>query len=670
MRTSVAGKIDNTPLPLSRPLSSLYEAVHNALQAVEDAGGHGHQIEIVVERLSDFLEQSTARPTGFIVSDTGIGFNDENTHSFFTAESRHKAGKGGKGNGRFLWLKVFDRVEIASHFLAADGKLRRRTFVFDRREDQDIPPALAPASRKRGSQVKLVGIDNKISKQLSRTLEWYADQIISHFLPYFRRPQCPPIHIRDGKDGEVVSLNERFASTVAPNAVPRLFKVGDDSFTLTGYRVTSTEARYNLLVFAARGRTVKRERVGTYISGLERKLDNQDGSTAAYFGLVEGDRLDLMVRSDRLGFEIDEEEDDLFEGSRSLNSIREGALSVVRQELAPVLGKIRQHKEEAVHRYVAEQAPEYRRLAKTQKERVLDILPANPKMREIEAALGRVLLERQADLKEEGKALLAFAPGSDTLEQYKVQMHGFLAKFEDLDQTALAQHVIHRRIVLNLLDQALRRNDDTGRYQLEAVVHRLIHPMRKSSDDVEFEEQNLWILDDRLTYHDFLESDNELRSSLRIQSVSQTRPDLLAVFNRTLTFREGTDPTTSFVVVEFKKPDRQSFERTPLSQVYDQVRDIRDGKFKDRHGRPIEGASRDAPAFCYVVCDVTPPIQRGAVDAGGQLTPDARGYFGWNSQLKLYFEIIAYEKLVGDALRRNRMLFKKLGLPTDRLDDK
>jgi hypothetical protein len=136
------------------------------------------------------------------------------------------------------------------------------------------------------------------------------------------------------------------------------------------------------------------------------------------------------------------------------------------------------------------------------------------------------------------------------------------------------------------------------------------------------------------------------------------RPDTFRIgdtgvgFTEDNTFREGRDPSTSFVIVEFKKPDRRSFERTPLSQVYDQVRDIRAGKFKDRKGRPVEGTSKDAPAFCYVICDVTPNVEKGAVDAGGQLTPDGRGYFGWNSQLKLYFEIISYEKLVGDALHQ------------------
>lgn len=666
MRTSIAGKLNNTTLPATRPLAPLYEAIHNSLQAIEDAGAGHHVIEIVIQRFPEMLEEGIARPDTFSIRDTGVGFTEDNTRSFFTAESRYKADKGGKGNGRFLWLKAFTKVEIDSSF-EHDGEIVRRSFVFDRSEDQDVPPIMAAVAKKAGTTIKLSGLEEKLSKQLSRPLEWYADQIIFHFLPYFRRADGPEITIRD--EGGAVNLNARFAETVAPNAVTRNFKVDDDEFSLTGYRVNSAEIRENQLVFAARGRAVKREKLARYVPGLERKIDNDDGSLVAYYGFVEGPRLDSMVRTDRFGFEIDEDEDDLFEGSKSLSAIRGGALEAVREELAVFLGKMREQKEETVSRYVIDQAPEYRRLLKTHGTRVLEVLPANPKPKEIDAALGRVWVERQSDLKEEGRALLAFEPGSDTMEDYQTQMDGFFKNFEDLDQTALANYVIHRRIVINLLEKALQRDDDTGRYQLEAVVHRLIHPMRQGSDEVEFEEQNLWILDDRLTHHDFMESDKELRASEHLENDAATRPDLLAVFDRTLTFREGRDPSTSFVVVEFKKPDRRSFERTPLSQVYDQVRDIRAGTFKDRKGRPVEGTSKDAPAFCYVICDVTPNVEKGAVDAGGQLTPDGRGYFGWNSQLKLYFEIISYEKLVGDALRRNRMLFKKLGLPTDRSDD-
>lgn len=653
-------------LPASRPLAPLYEGIHNSLQAIEDAGGVSNSIEVNIERLPEFLEEGIARPSGFTIIDTGVGFTDDNANSFFTAESRHKANRGGKGNGRFLWLKAFDNVQIDSHFRDNGGGIHRRSFTFDRREQQDTPPLTAPVRTQAGTTVKLIGLDEKISKQLSQPLGWYADQIIAHFLPHFRRPDGPQIVVRDGS--EVINVNLRFSETVAPNATPRTFNVDGQDFSLTGYRVNSPEFKENILVFAARGRAVKRERLARHIPGLERRIEKEDGSTAAYCGFVEGERLDQLVRSDRFGFEIDEDEDDLFDGARSFTNIRAGALESIREELAPLLGKLREQKEETVTTYVTSHTPEFRRLLATEKTRVLEVLPSAPKPKEIEAALGRVLLERQAALKEEGRRLLAFEPGSDMLNDYQAQMEGFFERFEDLDQTALAQYVVHRRVVLNLLDRALQKDDATGRYQLEAVIHRLIHPMRKGSEEVEFEEQNLWVLDDRLTYHDFLESDRQLRSSKRLESGSQLRPDLLVVFDRTLTFREGADPTTSFVIVEFKRPDRQNLERSPLAQVYDQVREIRQGTFKTRKGRPIEGASRDAPAFCYVVCDVTPAIEKGAIDAGGQLTPDGRGYFGWNPQLKLYFEVISYEKLVADALRRNRILFKKLGLPAERLD--
>jgi hypothetical protein len=73
--------------------------------------------------------------------------------------------------------------------------------------------------------VTLTGLDDKLSKQLSQPLEWFADRIIAHFLPYFRRSDCPTIKIGD-RDTKL-SLNERFTETVSPNAVPRPFQVGD-----------------------------------------------------------------------------------------------------------------------------------------------------------------------------------------------------------------------------------------------------------------------------------------------------------------------------------------------------------------------------------------------------------------------------------------------------------
>jgi hypothetical protein len=82
VRTSIAGKVENTALPVSRPLAPLYEAIHNAFQAIEDGGGDGNLIMIEIERLPDMLHKGVARPISFTVTDTGIGFNEENAKSF------------------------------------------------------------------------------------------------------------------------------------------------------------------------------------------------------------------------------------------------------------------------------------------------------------------------------------------------------------------------------------------------------------------------------------------------------------------------------------------------------------------------------------------------------------------------------------------------------------
>jgi hypothetical protein len=670
MKSSLLGKLRNTTFPQTRPMAPVYEALQNSFQATEEAGGSDHEIRVEIVRLPDLLSDGVASPTDIIICDTGIGFDDDNTDSFFTADTIHKQDRGGRGNGRFLWLKTFDTVRIESHFRTKDGSVKRRSFEFERRENQSKPKPLPPLISEPRTCIRLEGLDEKLGNQLARDLEWFSDRILATFLPIFRRPDCPKVVLVE-EGVEPLELNARFAETVSA-AAPRRFSVKDRAFTLTSYRVRSPEQRDNLLVFAAGHREVKKERLATHIPGLDRKLDLQGGVGAVYIGFVEGKTLDDMVHTDRLAFTAsDEPELDLIENEISLSAIRKAALEAVRTELASDLEQIGREKMEAVDKYVSWTAPEYRRLAATEQERLTDELPSNPRPSEIEAVIGKILIERQTQLKVEGEKLLMHPPDAQNDQAYLQQMEGFLDRFDELDHTALATHVIHRRVVLNLLDQALERNDETGRYQLEALVHRMVHPRFKTSDDVEFEEQNLWLLDDRLTYHDYLGSDKELRSVPQLGTDSASRPDLLAIFDRPLPFAESRDPYVAFSVIEFKRPGRPDYsDRTPLSQVFDVVRDIRNGTFKDRHGRPIEGVSKEAPAYCYVVCDETPQVKLGAQDAGGQPTPDGRGYFGWNPGLKIYFEIIPFEKLVSDALRRNRILFKKLKLPPGRLREK
>ena len=116
MRTDLAGKIRNTRLSAQKPLQPLFEAVVNSFDAIYEAATlhrvwhRPPSISITVLRDEHLGDVIYGQINSFTVEDNGIGFSDANLNSFFTAESSYKADRGGKGNGRFSWLKAFDYV--------------------------------------------------------------------------------------------------------------------------------------------------------------------------------------------------------------------------------------------------------------------------------------------------------------------------------------------------------------------------------------------------------------------------------------------------------------------------------------------------------------------------------------------------------------------------------
>jgi hypothetical protein len=188
-------------------------------------------------------------------------------------------------------------------------------------------------------------------------------------------------------------------------------------------------------------------------------------------------------------------------------------------------------------------------------------------------------------------------------EEFYRRFEQYVSDENEIGKTALAQYVVHRRTIVGLLVKALSRDSETGRHGLEKTVHSLVFPMRSTSAEVPFERQNLWIIDERLTFHSFLSSDKPLASLDIIQNGSESRPDIL-IFNRALAFGEGEQPLTSLVVIEFKRPMRDAYrEEDPVTQVYRMVREIRSGQSEDHRGQLIRPLTQDVPAYCYIICD-------------------------------------------------------------------
>src|SRR5262245_56155282 len=128
LKTNLPNQIRQMPLPKWRPMLPVFEAVMNSFQAIREAkrpAGTG-SIVIDVEREPNLLDKENAPITTFTITDNGIGFNDDNFDSFNTLYSDYKLKEGGKGLGRFTWLKAFNRVEVETTFHEKEGCYRRK----------------------------------------------------------------------------------------------------------------------------------------------------------------------------------------------------------------------------------------------------------------------------------------------------------------------------------------------------------------------------------------------------------------------------------------------------------------------------------------------------------------------------------------------------------------
>ncbi len=665
MKASVEGRIRNTNLPKTKALLPLFEAVINGFQAIEEAGGTGHSIEIRAERRRSLVDTETSPFESFAVTDTGIGFTDANYDSFETVDSRYRARLGGKGLGRFSWLKAFSRVEIDSHY-RVEGltHLMRRTFEFVA-TDEDKPCVPTPSEQLTPrTTVRLVGYQAPYIDECPRQLDLLAQRIVAHFLPLMLDPNGPALSLADADNA--IDLRDLYRKSLEAHANIQTFKVGNEPFKLIGFRLKGALAAYNDLVYGAHYREVLTEHLGRHLPNLKDKLVDKNGDSFAYVAFVESPFLDEKVNSDRSGFSIPAElvPGDIFPDEMNLKAIRDTALTLITAELQPYLEDINAAKKVALERYVVEDGPQYHVLIRHQDD-FIDQIPPDASKAELENILHKQLYTRQVKIREEGNRILSEAEKAQKPQEYYTRFQHFVENLDELGKSSLAQYIVHRRIILELLEKAISQDPATGKYGLEKTVHALVFPMHSTSSDVPFELQNLWIIDERLTYHSFLSSDLPLTKVPILEMDSEDRPDIL-IFDQPLAFGEDSkSPLTSMVIIEFKRPERETYpDENPVDQVYRMVRQIQEGHKKDYKGREIRVLSERIPAYCYVICDLTRPLETKLQNMGAFRTPDNSGYYGFNPNLSAYYEVISYEKLLGDAKKRNRAFFEKLNLPT------
>ena len=680
LETNLLGRLKNTSLPFTSGLLPLFEAVVNSIHSIEEAQTAGHiSVEILRAPKQNQLNlEDSTRPgpealpdiTGFKITDDGIGFTDGNMESFRTLDSDYKASMGGRGIGRLLWLKAFNKVVIESRFQESDGKSRQRSFVFDAGSGVS-KELLSDADEEAVRNCTVVHLDNFDARYRENTRKSHqaiADSILEHCLWYFiREGGAPEISIKD--DGVTILLDEVFESYMHSSSESESIQLRGNRFGLIHVKLRSNSRLHHSIAYCANNRLVTEERLSGKIPGIYGKIRDSAGELV-YLCYVSSRFLDEHARPERIGFDIPETTEPLLESSEiGMGDIRDAIVEKVKSHLSEYINANAELSKERVKQFVSRRAPRYRPILSRIPEAQLNIDPEISD-KELDLTLHRQLASIESELLAEGHDLMAENP-SEKIDEYRLKLQAYLQKAEDIKKSDLAGYVSHRRVILDLLEKAIQRNAE-GKYEREELIHQLIMPMRMDSNNVPLNAGNLWLLDERLAFHDYLASDKPLASVPITGSSDKSEPDLvvLNVFDQPILVSDGPKmPLASLEIIEIKRPMRndsgQGEEHDPIEQAIGYLQRIRAGGVKTATGRPIP-ASNDIPGFCYILADLTPTlISRCELHHDLTKTADNMGYFGYKKNMKAFIEVISFDRLVNAAKERNRAFFDKLGLPAN-----
>ena len=657
------GRVKNFELPRTKPLMPLFETIVNSIYAIEerqqienDVDGYIN-IQIVREAQmrvqTEGIDSSINDITGFVVTDNGIGFDENNMKSFLQSDSTYRAEKGGKGVGRFTWLKAFKSAKIESSFKEEEDWVQRKfSFSLEEKEINDSLVDIEPQQDNK-TVVSLEECLLPYKKNLPKKGEVIATKIMQHCFIYLMSSKCPKIKVLD--DDQIYYINVMFDERIKKEAEKVEFKIGTEIFSLLHTQIEDASFGASKIFLYANDRMVQEINLEKEIVDLDKNLYSEKGYF--YAGILSGKFLDENVGTNRTSFDIVDSTNDTSE--IGMNQIILKASESVEEYLVDYLSEVKEKKEERVRKYIKTDAPQYGHLLKYMPEDVAAIKPYLPESK-LDDELYKIKRRFDTQLKRDNEEIIkTLDVGAANLDSYKEKFQQQFVKISEANKASLAEYVAHRKIILELLKKGIQ-SDDFGKYSKEAYIHNLIYPMRRTSDEIEYQAHNLWLIDERLAYCDYISSDIPFDNNPK-----EDRTDVMildkpvAVSDEPNTGREYE----TIVILELKKPMRNDYTQAenPIIQMLGYVDKISSNEMKDKNGRIIK-TGENTQFYLYAVCDITSKLKKIAEDYDFIETPDKRGMYKYHEKKRSYIEILSFDKIIDDAGKRNRILFEKLGI--------
>jgi hypothetical protein len=657
METDVIGKINEKKLAYNNTLLPLFEAIINSIQAIEEHNSIKQgiiRIDIIRLTQTELNADGNERLpdiTNFWITDNGVGFNEINYESFNYAHSTYK--KGGKGIGRFTWLRAFSRVEIES-FYKENNKWYVRTFNFEPTKNgiEKHEKKLLVENQKYSTTVKLINLKEEYRKWCNAKTEDIAFKIIEHTFIYFLNKNCPRIIIND-MDNEPLVVNDLFNVFTKKQVENKYIEIRNNKFKLNIVKIFNDKKVDNKIHYCANNREVDNDKIAVDIPEFDNFLMNEDNETYSIAIYVEGTFLDENVNEERTVINFSKGEIE-FANKTTQEELRQAITDFLQTEYQNQINSLSEIRLEKVKKFVCEH-PRYRQLLKYKSDN-LKRIPSTLSDEKMEIEVYKIQQELELEVKEEASKVIRIIEKEQDMDKFNEMHKELYTKIIEVGNSKLSEYVIHRKLVIDLFDKLLKKK------ATERAIHNLIFPLQTLSDEIGFEDHNLWMLDEKLSYHKYLASDKSFKKIDLIDSESKDRPDII-IFNQPFAFSNNEKPYDSIVLIEFKRPMRDDYtdEENPIFQVNKYAREIINSETKDKYGREFD-LRNNTPIYAYIVCDLTKKLKSYASDAGCKPLPDGDGYFFFNDNYNMYIEIMSFDKILRNSRETNRVLFEKLNL--------
>lgn len=672
--------LEQNRLTSRQMLQPLFEAVENAFNAIEEIKKLDGAVRIQIHR---DLQQKTIKfdaegkrigtpsnPISIEVTDNGAGFTKVNWLAFEEIFTPRKHDIGGKGMGRLTYLLAFEEALIDSCFQENKEFFQRR-FSMSRIKEGTSMDLLERAETASDSLTTLTlnNPDHRFCDCFPKKLETLAGYFVVHFFRRLSRPEGTECFLCDDWDGSEIDLRSYCRDKfILKQASEQISILGRD-YQVTHVRAHKRTANHHDVLFCGNGRVVcAKELPNTFC--VTRDALSSEGTEFYYAAFVESEVLDQATRTDRMSLNLEEKEseDQLYPengDSPSLNKLVNEIGARARMYLHDVLGPLEGNHKRRVVEYCKKNVV-YRPLLKHRMDPLLNI-QVGLSEEEFEAAVSRIYFEWKSDVRARFRQMArTVQQNTAELGEWRTGYQEILSTMSELAFHELAGYVMDRKAVVDFLWSKLKMSPE-GKFAVEDQIHDIFFPRRQTSFDLAWDESNLWLIDERLAYQQFVASDLEFSVQGLEDSDSKERPDLSIYYDRfydlTFAFAEGELPFTSVTLVEFKRPERKEYshEHNPVEQVMRYIAEIRGKKAltNDRHTFRIrEDTPIHVHVICHLVAELMPYLDRHAY----VMSPDGEGLVFYAPKLNTMVQFTTFEKIVADAKKRNEVFFRKLGV--------